>query len=270
MASSKPVDDASWQRSSIRIRRLPSNNAITRARAATVTGGGRPRASTVAEGGGGGQSPSPATGLGLPPALRNSGGYFTEEAPSSSTTRPRSGSGNNNSGRRDDTQDAATDGGRRRSSSDPTRSHLGALDGTHATGLRNAPTLPPVLENAAATNTPTRPPLSVLPSDPAAKDEEQGGGYFGRRLSSAWQTSTRFLPTLKSSKTTQVTPEDAYETEMVNILDTIGKCGQAFDDPRLGLTYHRSRGFDPQHSHERTKLPFCAGPGQVLESQAHI
>ena len=90
--------------------------------------------------------------------------------------------------------------------------------------------LPPLEEGTATTHLPQRPPNVVVvpPHSPGEVDQEQdNAGYFGigRRLSNAArQTSSRFFPTLNTVNTTPDDyEEDQYESEMVDVLDTVGK-----------------------------------------------
>jgi hypothetical protein len=229
-AASDNADDEPWRRPSIRIRRLPSNQSVQRARAASTAGAGvgRPRSGSNVEYRGV-RHLSVAAGPGAAPPTPGTDGHLTVEAPSSSMTRPRSGSGSNRRNLRHENRSLAvpeSDGGRRRSSSDPPQMHWEALPGARGS-QRNSAYMPP-LEEGTATTTPQRPANLVAPSEDLGDvDQDADPGYFGigRRLSNgAGQTYTRFFPTMSTFATH---PEDAqeeqYESDMVDVLDTLGE-----------------------------------------------
>jgi hypothetical protein len=109
---------------------------------------------------------------------------------------------------------------RNRSISDPPRL---SSDGPDAFGpAAEGSHMPSLPEGAAPTTTNLeRPTISVLPPD----DEVAATGVpLGRRLSqAAGQTYARFFPTLNTlSRAETEVPESRYESELVNVLDTIG------------------------------------------------
>ena len=235
-------EHTSWQRPSIRIRRLSSNNAISRPRAATINVAGRPRA------GSGNAQGRHATPVASTPD-RGPDGYFSGHAPTSFTTRPRSGSGSDGQANRG----VNHDGGRRRSSSDPARRSSDTPLGTHARGAVShiAPQMPVVREGDAAADTPERPPATVLPAGYAGESmEDTRGGGVGKRMGNAWQASTRFLPTLgRTNSRPAEDRESQFETDLVNVLDTIGESQTSAHDKIAPLTHLRPRGLDPQYTH---------------------
>jgi hypothetical protein len=218
-ASSEPaVEDAPWSRPSIRIRRLPSNQTIQRARAASIATGAGSEYRGV-------QRLNVAAGPAAAPPSPGTGGLLTADGPSSSMTRPRSGSGSNRYLRHEN-RSVDHDGGRRRSSSDPPQMHWESLPGAHERGGHREAYMPAVEEGTATTDTPTRPPNAVL-QPPTADETPDNGGYFGmgRRMSNAARaTSSRFFPALSTAPTAADTQEEQYEADMVDVLDTLGQC----------------------------------------------
>ena len=230
-ASAENPDDAPWRSPSIRIRRLPSNQTVQRARAVSVASAGRNAEYR------GVRHLSVAAGPGAAPPTPGSDGYLTVEAPSSSTTRPRSGSGSNRPLRHENRSLAVPvpdkDGGRKRSSSDPSQMNWEALPGMRGS-QRDSSRMPPLEEDTATTSTPPQRPANlVLP--PGNGNNNLGevdrnpdpAGYFGigRRLSNAaGQTYSRFFPTLNTVNTEPQDPrEEQYESHMVDVLDTLGE-----------------------------------------------
>lgn len=230
-ASSEPADDEPWRRPSIRIRRLPSNQSVQRARAASVATAGRLRAGSNAEYRGV-RHLSVAAGPAAAPPTPGTDGHLTVEAPSSSTTRPRSGSGSNRHNLRHEnrTLGADNDGGRRRSSSDPPHMQWESLPGAHPPrAVQRGSYMPSVEEGTAITNVQQRPANTALQSGDLGEVDQNPeiAGYFGigRRLSNAArQTSSRFFPTLSTVNTAPPDPqEEQYESDMVDVLDTLGE-----------------------------------------------
>ena len=90
--------------------------------------------------------------------------------------------------------------------------------------------MPIVQEGDATADVPERPPATVLPASDASRivEDTRGNGGVGRRLGNAWQASTRFLPTLgKTNDRQDDDMESQYESDLVNVLDTIGELQQA-------------------------------------------
>jgi hypothetical protein len=231
-ASSEHAEDEPWRRPSIRIRRLPSNQSVQRARAASIATAGRPQAGSNSEYRGV-RHLSVLAGPGAAPPTPGTDEHLTVEAPSSSTTRARSGSGSNRQLRHENrTLGVDNDGGRRRSSSDPPHTQWESLPGAHPpmprSGQRDS-YMPPLEEGTATTNLPQRPPNLVVPPESLgdADQNQENAGYFGigRRLSNAArQTSSRFFPTLSTVNTVPGDlREEQYESDMVDVLDTLGE-----------------------------------------------
>ena len=91
--------------------------------------------------------------------------------------------------------------------------------------------MPPLEEGAATNNLPQRPPNLVLrPENLGEVDQNpENSGYFGigRRLSNAaGQTYSRFFPTLNTVNSAPPgSREEQFESDMVDVLDTIGEYG---------------------------------------------
>ena len=228
-ASSEPADDEPWRRPSIRIRRLASGPSVQRARASSVTTAGRPRAGSNVEYRGV-RHLSVAAGPGAAPPTPGTDGYLTVEVPPAA--RMRSGSGSNRYLRHENRTlgdvPESHRGGRRRSSSDPPHMQWEALPGTRG-GQRGSGPMPPLEEGTSTSNVPQRPPNRVLPPENLREGDQNpdNSGYFGigRRLSNAaGQTYSRFFPTLNTISTApSEVQEDQYESDMVDVLDTLGE-----------------------------------------------
>lgn len=202
--------NAPWQRSSIRIRRLPSQQTVASSRPISTAEEGR-----VSSGSG---RPVSASGS----IARDFAANLDVPGAGSSVTRPRAGSVGGDRLRYEPRNvDDEIQGNRRRSSSDPLRTWNTTHDSSGMPRRKPLPSsyMPNVAEEPSRfpiVETPQRPTLGV------SADTTSPAG-IGRRLSNA--TGMLKFPSFRPSSFVPPDPptqSEQYEEDLVDVLDTVG------------------------------------------------